>query len=365
MYGESDSGNSPDDIVVFRSIDKGISWQRWGTTFLDTLVKDTTSDKYYLAIDNNKNSISPNAMYAAWVDEAYADTATRIVFSTSSDKGKSWSRREFVTGKGIYTAPIPAVSEDGAFNLVYTDHQIGHEAIYAISQNDPPIKVGDYINLGPVEPVDSSGNPTDSGYPCINGDRAGPVMINSFASIACDPVSWHDRTYLVWCGKGSDSIPHLWCAYSDGIPPQWSTPRAIEGDSVPNAASRFFPWIATDPVTGNVAVVYYTARIQGHDLLADLYMAHSTDYGDTWATRRITDAPSYPAGGRDARLDTLSFFGMPPGPMTGRMGTARFIRRPSSPLLRCRSIVSGLFSRRAVGRSFDGHTHRRPRSAIR
>ncbi|HEX5315835.1 MAG TPA: sialidase family protein, partial [Candidatus Kapabacteria bacterium] len=154
------------------------------------------------------------------------------------------------------------------------------------------------------------------GYPCINGDAAGPLMVNSFPSIACDPVSWHERTYLVWCAKGTqpgDTLPHLWYSFSDGVPPSWSAPRAIEGDSTLNAYSRFFPWIATDPKTGNVAVVYYVAHFdsaQPPRLRADLYMMHSTDFGDTWATRRISNASSYPADGRDARANfTLKFFG--------------------------------------------------------
>jgi hypothetical protein len=312
MNGELNDNTSENEIEVFRSTDKGIDWERWGTPFLDTQANDSIGDKYYLAIDNSKNSISPDAMYAAWVLEGYHDTAAKIAVSISSDKGKTWSRQSFATNAGIYTSPIPAVGEDGAPNIAFEDHRIGHEAIYAISQNDPPIKISDYVELGSVEPFDKFGNPTNDGFPCLNGDSAGPLMVNSFPSIACDPVSFHERTYAVWCAKGNDSIPHLWYAYSDGIPPSWSVPRAIESDSLTNATARFFPWIATDPKTGTVAIVYYAAHLdsaQSPHFLADLYMAHSTDYGQSWSSRRISDASSYAAKGRDVRFDTLKFFG--------------------------------------------------------
>lgn len=309
MSGELNDISFANDIEVFRSTDKGITWQRWGTPMLDTLPDDSIGDKYYLAIDNSTNSIAPDAMYAAWVMKGFSDTAAKIAVSISSDKGRTWSRQSFATEAGIYTSPIPAVGQDGIPNMSFNDHAIGHPAIYGISQNDAPIKISDYAELGPVEPFDAFGNPTNDGYPCINGDAAGPLLVNSFPSIACDPISFHERTYVVWCGKGTDNVPHLWYAFSDGVPPAWSMPRAIEGDSIASAAARFFPWIATDPKTGNVAVVYYVAHREGSRLLADLYMAHSTDNGDTWATRRISDASSYSAEGRDARDDSLKFFG--------------------------------------------------------
>lgn len=314
------------DVSCFASSDQGFGWMLRSDVFQDSLgTSDTGSDKYFVTIDRNPSSTFFGRVYATWVELEVLPNNTyysRVVCAFSKDNGLSWSHRHFISGLGHYIAPVPVTEPDGTLLISYEDYFPNNEIFVARSTDggntfEAPEAVANYKNLGPLLPVDSLGQqnigPPDSAF-----------NVNSFPSIAVDSSVAHPgRTYMVWCGKGSDNLAHVWLTMSDNDGASWSTPRAIEGDSVPNAASRFFPWIAVDPMTGNIGIDYYSTRMDtvppkhttGGTLImqAGLYMLHSTDGGATFVTRQVSSAMFDPITQQDYRTpdDTsqLAFFG--------------------------------------------------------
>ena len=321
--GHSDGApfDSPNDVSCFQSSNGGLDWSMLSDVFQDSSgVKDTSSDKFFIATDGNSGSPFFGRTYVTWVDQRDEEGYVRIVSSYSTDDGRTWSERRYLTGLGHYTSPVPVSEPDGTLLVSFVNYYPNHSILLARSSNggvsfDAPQAIASYKNLGPLLPKDSLG------YPNI-GPPDSALGVNSFPSIATDGSALHaGRAYLVWCGKGNDDLPHVWFTTSDDDGVSWKAPRSIEGDSVARPSSRFFPWVAVDPSTGNVGIDYYAARMdtvppkrsEGNLLLqADLYMLHSTDGGASFAARRISSASFDPISGQDERTPESTdiwFFG--------------------------------------------------------
>jgi hypothetical protein len=295
-------------VSLFQSSDHGAKWQELADAFISA--GDTNSDKYYMTVDRNPKSRFAGRIYMTWVDQEANSGYVSIVCAYSSDTGKTWSERRFLSGLGHYTAPVPTAEQDGMLLVAYVDYYRNNE-IYLVRSNDggvsfeAPVGVAHYANVGPLLPDDSTG------YEHI-GPPGSALCINSFPSIAISAdTSQLGRAYLTWCGKGSDSLPHIWIIVSDDDGAFWSNPVQVDDDSIPNPAGKFFPWVAVDPSTGCVGVAYYAASMDTA-LVADLYLSHSTDFGNSFVTRRISNASFNPITYQDARFpegETLWFYG--------------------------------------------------------
>ncbi len=298
-------------VGIFRSTDDGGDWTQ-RTDLFENMV-DTSSDKYYLAIDRNLTSLYYGTIYVAWVDEGPSGRP-RIVCSHSTDEGNSWSERVYLSPEGTVTDPVPAVEEDGSVLVTYVDYLDRNQILVTTSKDggatfSAPREIAPYRNLGPMLPND------DLGFQNI-GPPDSALAVNSFPTIAIDG----NEAYVAWCSDDADHAPHVWLSMSGDDGATWSSPRAVETDSVPNASARFFPWAAIDPNTHDVGIAYYAAwmdtvaKSDGTDrmLEAGLYLAHSRDSGRTFATRRISSATFDPIVNEDYRSvegQTLWFFG--------------------------------------------------------
>ncbi|MDP4200409.1 MAG: sialidase family protein [Bacteroidota bacterium] len=286
------------EVALYRSSNRGAKWLWAGDAFADTASSwgaDTLSDKYYLAVDVNASSPYVDRLYAVWVDygqtDGLADSRPHIVCSHSTDSGVHWSHRVSLAGGSFFTAPVPALAPDGTLIVTFIQYW-DTNAIWVTRSTDggqtfsAPHLLSQYKNLAGVTPNDSTG------YQTIGTDTDF-VMINSFPSIAISDTGAHKgRTYICWCGKSDDGVPHVWIATSDDAGVNWSAPRIADADSVPNAYSRYFSWVAADPQTGDLAIDYYVAPTGPSNIWSDLYMEHSTDGGATFSARRISSASS-------------------------------------------------------------------------
>ncbi len=325
LYVNGHQLDQQNDVACFASSTKGSNWQMLSDVFQDSAgITDTESDKYFVTIDQNPASPYFGRIYVTWVElEGGSPYYVRIVSEFSKDNGISWSPRHYLSGLGHYIAPVPVAQPDGTLLISFEDYYLNNE-IYVARSTDggntflAPQPVAVFRNLGPLDPPDSTG------YPHIFCPPDSGLNVNSFPAIAVDGSGAHPgRAYIVWCGKGTDNEPHVWLITSDNDGTTWSAPRSVDHDSVTSASARFFPWVAVDPTTGNVGIDYYTMwqdtlllpkPISGGTLMmqAALYMLHSTDGGESFASRRISSAAFDPITQQDMReVDTadLAFFG--------------------------------------------------------
>jgi hypothetical protein len=73
----------------------------------------------------------------------------------------------------------------------------------------------------------------------------------------------------------------------------WSNVRRVNDDPLRNGKDQFFTWMSVDPKTGEIAIIYYDRRRYDGDS-TDVYLARSTDGGETFLNSRISDAAFYP-----------------------------------------------------------------------
>jgi hypothetical protein len=207
----------------------------------------------------------------------------------------------------LFQGPIPACGPNGELYITYADRDSLTKRILAARSTDggssfaPQVIVSTYRELGPVIPDNFSGHP-------VIKDR---VETNSFPSIAVDRSNLHQgRIYITWCGRSADSSAHVFLSTSDDSGQTWTTPRFIDNDSSAIRTDKCFPWIAVDQSSGDVGVTFYDSRNDpDSNILVDDYLTLSTDGGQTFTARRISNASSDPRICRDTNYGDILFFG--------------------------------------------------------
>jgi len=132
-------------------------------------------------------------------------------------------------------------------------------------------------------------------------DVSGIYRCNGLPVTVCDTGSspYHGRVYVLWGDQRNGfEDSDVWLAASADGGTTWSAPRRVNDDLT--GRHQFFPWIAIDPSTGFLYVVFYDRR--GTDGTAtDVYLARSTDGGTTFSNMLVSESPFIP--------DPTVFFG--------------------------------------------------------
>lgn len=299
------------EVVVYRSDDKGTTWNLPTRPFLDTSTLNSASvlsDKYFVAVDHNVASPFKDRIYVVWTE--YATSGSRIVSSRSTDGGNTWSARVYLTAAGNFTAPIPVTAPNGDVYVTWIDKSNKKEILAARSGDGgasfaPAVKVSNYKDLGPVVPP---GNPNERPY------IKEFIGINSFPSIAVDhSTKFNGRIYVSWAGRDDSDNPHIYVSHSSNNGQNWSVPKAVEANPSPIVTDRFFNWIAVDPANGDVGVIYYDSRLDSiNNRLADVFFSHSNDGGESYRSARVTSQsidPHIAQAFRQVEEYTFVFFG--------------------------------------------------------
>jgi hypothetical protein len=76
----------------------------------------------------------------------------------------------------------------------------------------------------------------------------------------------------------------------------WSSPVRVNSDALHNGLDQFFQWLAVDPTTGAVNVIFYDRRADPHNRTPTIVLARSTDQGRTFTNYAWSDSPFDPTG---------------------------------------------------------------------
>ena len=307
----------PNEEACYKSTDDGESWQSPVYVGGDTNFFDVSqADRDYITVDRDSNSNFFGRVYIVWV--SIQDPNSFIVESHSTDHGNSWSLPVGVSPEtGLFQGPVPACGPEGELYITYEDRDSASRKILVASSLDgglsfaPQVEVSPYRDLGPEVPDNFEGHPVikDS------------VETNSFPSIAVNHFRSREVTlpnrrgwiYVTWCGRDADSAAHVFLSISSDSGMIWTTPATIEDDTSSVRTDKCFPWIAVDQSTGDVGVTFYDSRNDpDSNILVDDYLTLSTDGGQTFTARRISNTSSDPRVCRDVvTVDgvNLLFFG--------------------------------------------------------
>ncbi len=286
-------GATRNGIFVRRSPDGGKTWEPNPATVIahDSTPGIPFEDKPYIVADTV--GPHPGNLYIGWTQ--FTLTASDLLFSRSTDGGRSWSQP-------IKLNSVPGLPRDDNGALEGFDAAVGPDGtLYTIWDDRDGIMMAVSKDGGRTFSHDRRIIPAGPGYFGI----IGVSRSNGFPQIGMDPqgaqapaaakkskkkvgilyVSWSDYTngdVDVFVASSSDRGKH------------WSAPVRVNSDPIHNGNDQFFQWMAVDPRSGAVNVVFYDRRGNNQDTTVTL--ARSTDGGRTF-TNYAWDTEAFEAEG--------------------------------------------------------------------
>lgn len=244
-------------------------------------------DRYSVACDNMSNSPYRNRFYVTWQK---FKNQPGVTFSYSTNKGRTWSTPR-VIGVGSTQAPMPAVGPDGELYVAWINNLFpGNEsqALVAKSTNGG-LTFGNTIVAQRVYSIGT--RHPESGRFTLEKKQG--IRVSSPPQIAVDCSNKPSRgyVYVVQAGRETDGGEYrVFVSRSTNGGATWQRFR-VDDNQLGN--DMFFPSITVDPITGTVAVLYYSSQNDPNNVGVDAYVSISNDAGLTWKPIRITPTTWY------------------------------------------------------------------------
>jgi hypothetical protein len=275
-----------DRIVCQHSKNSGKRWSKGGSIGLDH-PKDQDKEWAVVSLDGNR-------IHACWTqfdkyDSHEPNDSTIILCSFAGRKGENWSEPIRVSEKAgdcldddeTTEGAVPAVGPNGEIYVAW--------AVDETIWFDRSMDNGKSWMAHDIAATDIVGGwaQTVSAIGRVNGMPVTGVDISS-ESI------YQGRIYINWTDarNGDDDIDVFIC-YSDDNGDTWSSPIRVNNDGA--GSQQFFTWMAVDPVSGSIHIVFYDRRAH-EDETTDVYVASSNDGGLTWTNRLVSESSFLPQG---------------------------------------------------------------------
>jgi hypothetical protein len=275
-----------DRIVVQKSTNGGMTWDN-GVGVGYNPPKD--QDKEWITADMTGSAYHDN-LYMAWTEFdnllfPEIGDSTRILFSYSTDHGATWAAPIRVSDVGgncyddddTVEGAVPAVGPNGEVYLAWA----GHNNIYFDKSLDGGVTWGTDIVIATQV----------AGW---NISVPGIYRCNGFPITVCDVSHspYRGDIYVVYSDQpaGPSDTDIFFVKSTDGGA-TWTAPQQIIQEV--GGHHQFFPWVAIDPVTGNLYVDFYDRRFVGGDT-TEVFLAMSEDGGSSWSDFRVSETPFFP-----------------------------------------------------------------------
>jgi hypothetical protein len=269
-----------DRIVVQRSEDGGETWNDGGFAG-NHHPKD--QDKQWLAVNPETNEI-----YMTWTEFDKYDSPketdkSRILFSKSSDKGETWSEsvtiNEFsgncLDDDKTTEGAVPAVGKNGeiyvawAYNeKIYFDKSLDGGKTWLAKDKIAATQPGGWT-------FQIEGISRCNGLPITAVDRNTNTIY----------INWTDQ-------RNGENDTDVWLVKSTDGGETWSKPKRVNDDK--SGKQQFLSWLTIDQTDGTLYTVFYDRR-NYNDISTDVYIAYSTDGGETFINKKISETPFKPS----------------------------------------------------------------------
>jgi hypothetical protein len=280
------NGNWIDRIVCQKSTDNGETWSDGTFTGLNGT---KAQDKQWTIIDRNTGVI-----YMTWTQfDIYGSSSStcksKIMFSKSIDGGDTWTAAisiNIVDGNCVdeddtVEGAVPALGPNGE---VYVSWAGPNGIVFSKSVDDGDTWLTEEIEVNPM--------PTgwDYGIPGISRANGLPIT-------KCDLSGGpnHGTIYVNWSDqRNGPNDTDVWLAKSIDGGDTWSDEIRVNDDEP--GKQQFFTWMDLDQTNGILHFVFYDRR--NHESTStDVYLAYSTDGGDTFVNQQISEEPFVPSAG--------------------------------------------------------------------
>jgi len=278
-----DLGNWIDRIVCQKMETFGGAWSDGSYMGLNGT---KAQDKHWAVVNRTNNHI-----YTTWTQfDNYGSTnpqdSSIIRFSKSTYGGQTWSpaiRINRIAGDCLdedntVEGAVPAVGPNGEIYVSW----MGPEGILFDRSTDE----GQSWLYQDIFVSDLPGG-WDFGVPGIS-------RCNGFTVTLCDLSNGpnHGTIYINWSDqRNGTNDTDVWLKKSTDGGNTWSTAVRVNND--PPGKHQFFSWMDIDQVTGYLWCVFYDRRNYANNQ-TDVYMARSTDGGQTFTNFKISETPFLP-----------------------------------------------------------------------
>ncbi|HYC84922.1 MAG TPA: sialidase family protein, partial [Chryseosolibacter sp.] len=270
-----------DRIVVQQSDDGGFTWTP-GESIGFNHPKD--QDKQWPAVDAKGN------VYVTWTEfDKYGDDnpncMSRILFSKSKN-GKKWTaplqvsqtpgncKDDDFTAEGA----VPAVRTDGKVfvtwsnqNKIFFDRSYDGGATWLT--ND--LAIAEHAGGWDIK---------IPGHDRCNGM---PVLVANNSKTALN-----GQLYVVWADqRNGEDDTDIWFLRTSNNGDNWTAVTRVNDDE--KGKHQYLPWMTVDQATGVIYILYYDRRnYEGAE--TDVYLAYSTNGGNSFTNVRISEKPFTP-----------------------------------------------------------------------
>jgi len=246
-------------------------------------------DKEWAIVDTVSNTI-----YVSWTQfDAYGTSDptkfSNILFSKSTDAGASWTDAlqinkvsgDCVDSDNTAEGAVPAVGPNGE---VYVAWAINDTIFFDRSLDEGATWLDDDIF------VSTQPEGWDYAIPGINRSNGLPVS-------CCDlsPSPYNGTIYVNWSDqRNGEDDTDIWISKSTDGGDTWTEALRVNDDEP--GKQQFFTWMTVDQANGNIYIVFYDRR-NYEDRNTDVYLAKSTDGGETFENILISEEPFLPSSG--------------------------------------------------------------------
>ena len=271
-----------DRVICQKSTDGGVTWT--DGSFTQPATNGQIHDKEWGYADPTTNSV-----YVTWTEyeggfnPALTDS-TNILFSSSFDGAQTWSvpqRINKIRGDCLYkdvVDPNPATGPNGEVYATWADStgvRFDRSLDYGVTWLDDDIQVAPVLNSIYYH---ISGNARDS--------------LRTATNIECDLSDSPNRgnIYISWMDdkNGLDNIDIFMAKSTDGGT-SWSEPKRVNDDA--GIAQQYYHGMTIDQATGYLYFIFYDRRNHPNTDSTDVYMAVSTDAGETFTNFKVSETP--------------------------------------------------------------------------
>lgn len=271
-----------DRIVSQYSKDGGKTWSKGVGIGLNGS-KD--QDKEWAAV-NQKNG----HIYLTWTqfdkyNSKQEQDSTVILFSKSTKKSKKWYEPvrinqfagDCLDEDQTVEGAVPTVGPNGE---IYVSWSLNNEIYFDRSFDEGKTWLAQDI----VATTNTGGWAFD--IPGIQRCNGMPITKADVSD------SEHNGTiYINWSDQRNGDTD-IWLIKSTDKGNTWTAPLKVNDDQ--GKAHQFFTWMDVDPATGYIYIVFYDRR-NYEDNNTDVYLATSTDGGETFVNERISENPFVPS----------------------------------------------------------------------
>ena len=176
---------------------------------------------------------------------------------------------------------VPALGPNGE---IYVSWAGPDGLVFSKSLDDGVTWLSEEISINPM--------PTGWDYSIPGINRANGLPITK-----CDLSGGpnHGTIYVNWSDQRNGSNDtDIWLAKSVDGGETWSDEIRVNDDDP--GKQQFFTWMDLDQTNGNLHFVFYDRR-NYTDNNTDVYLAYSTDGGDTFVNQQISEVPFVPSPG--------------------------------------------------------------------